>query len=91
MCVCVCPCLGAKEHTRFCTFPLGKTSLSLSVQGVQTQCSTRVLVSGSLNYETSSTEVIIVRASDQDGAVKLTRFSITILDAGDPPTVRLTP
>ena len=51
---------------------------------VKTNCSSKLLVSGNLNYESETSHEIIVEVSDGNHS-KITSFTITILDKNDPP------
>ena len=57
-----------------------------NIPGVKTKCTTLLMVSGDLDYETSTTEDILVRVTDNSGLFHVKPFQVKILDANDRPT-----
>ena len=55
------------------------------IPGVKTKCTTLLKVSGDLDYETSSSEDILVRVTDDSGLFRVQPFKVTILDVNDRP------
>ena len=55
------------------------------IPGVKTKCTTPLKVSGDLDYETSSSEDILVRVTDDSGLFRVQPFKVTILDVNDRP------
>ena len=55
------------------------------IPGVKTKCTTLLKVSGDLDYETSSSEDILVRVTDDSGLFRVQPFEVTILDVNDRP------
>lgn len=57
-------------------------------QGISnTVCTTKLVVSGTLNYEETVKHEIIVRATDKGGKFKTTKFTVQVVDINDKPTV----
>ena len=57
-----------------------------NIPGVKTKCTTLLKVSGDLDYETSSTEDILVRVTDNSGLFHVQPFKVMILDVNDRPS-----
>ena len=55
------------------------------IPGVKTKCTTLLKVSGDLDYETSSSEDILVRVTDDSGLFRVQPFKVTIIDVNDRP------
>jgi hypothetical protein len=60
-------------------------SSSSKITGVNTICTAKIYVAGTLNYEDTDRHSIIVRATDRGGLFITTKFSITVLDVNDAP------
>ena len=57
-----------------------------NIPGVKTKCTTLFKVSGDLDYETSSTEDILVRVTDKSSLFHVQPFKVMILDVNDRPS-----
>ena len=55
------------------------------IPGVKTKCTTLLKVSGDLDHETTSSEDILVRVTDDSGLLRVQPFKVTILDVNDRP------
>ena len=56
-----------------------------SAQGWKTMCTVPLVVSGALDYETSTSHAIVVRATDSHNLFKTATYTIRIVDVNDPP------
>ena len=50
-------------------------------------CTAKIFVAGSLDHEAFSSHSIVVRTTDQHGLFHVQKFSITVVDVNDAPTV----
>ena len=53
------------------------------IPGVKTKCTTLLKVSGDLDYETSSSEDILVRVTDDSGLFRVQPFKVCLLYTSD--------
>ncbi|XP_062505201.1 protocadherin Fat 4-like isoform X3 [Corticium candelabrum] len=60
-------------------------SSTSKITGVNTVCSAKIYVAGTLNHEVTNRHTIIVRATDTGGLFVATKFTISVLDVNDPP------
>ena len=56
-----------------------------NIPGVNTKCTTDLLVNGSLDYEVSTEYSLIVRVTDNKGTFMIQRLKITVVDQNDAP------
>ena len=57
-----------------------------NVTGVKTVCTALLQVSGELNYETSPSEDIVIRVTDDNGLFHARQLQVMILDVNDSPS-----
>lgn len=82
-----------KSHTRSTNTWLPvlvcvSVTVSLCLQGINTFCSTTLVVAGPLNYEGTEKHYVEIRVTDREGLFHAQRFSVDIVDINDVPHVR---
>lgn len=67
-------------NSNSCSFPV--------LQGINTRCFTALQVASHLNYETTDSHYVSIRAVDSLGLFAVRRFKVEIVDINDIPKVR---
>ena len=71
----------------YCGSMINSSALIFLVQGINTVCTAKIYVAGTLNHEYTNRHTLIVRATDSGGLFVATKFTISVLDVNDPPRV----